>query len=89
MNFRSNIPTRNTFSLSTPHECINVKYFLEPNGRKGNAGRRPSYLGHSIVKADPIPLLSLPYPSLIRKADAFTGALKEGDFLSSDGEARV
>ena len=30
-------------------------------------GRVPRYLGHSKLRAEPIPLLSLPYPSLIQK----------------------
>ena len=34
--------------------------------------RVPLYLGHSWWKAEPIPLLSLPYPSLIRKRYPFS-----------------
>ena len=42
--------------------------------------RVPLYLGHSWWKAEPIPLLSLPYPSLIRKRYPFSAGLTERVF---------
>ena len=49
--------------------------------------RVPLYLGHSWWKAELIPLLSLPYPSLIRKRYPFTAGLTERVFQSPHGEA--
>ena len=48
----------------------------------------PLYLGHSWWKAEPIPLLSLPYPSLIRKRYPFTAGLIERVFQSSQRESQ-
>ena len=42
----------------------------------------PLYLGHSTWKAEPIPFLSLPYPSLIRKRHPFIAGLTERVFHS-------
>ena len=39
--------------------------------------RVPLYVGHSWWKVEPIPLLSLPYPSLMRKRYPFTAGLTE------------
>ena len=50
--------------------------------------RVPLYVGHSWWKAEPIPLLLLPYPSLIRKRYPFTAGLTERVFQSSHGEAQ-
>ena len=49
--------------------------------------RVPLYLGHSWWKAEPIPLLSLPYPSLIRKRYPFSAGLTERVFQSPHGAA--
>ena len=49
--------------------------------------RVPLYLGHSWWKAEPIPLLSLPYPSLIRKRYPFSAGLTERVFQSPHGVA--
>ena len=45
------------------------------------------YLGHSWWKAEPIPRLSLPYPSLIRKRYPFSAGLTERVFQSLHGAA--
>ena len=49
--------------------------------------RVPLYLGHSWWKAEPIPLLSLPYPSLIRKRYPFSAGLTKRVFQSPHGAA--
>ena len=49
----------------------------------GGVGVRvPLYLGHSWWKAEPIPLLSLSYPSLIRKRYPFSAGLTDRVFQS-------
>ena len=45
--------------------------------------RVPLYHGHSQRKAEPIPLLLLPYFSLIRKSYPFTAGLTEQVFQQS------
>ena len=49
--------------------------------------RVPLYLWHSSRKAETIPLLLLPYPSLIQKRYPFTAGLTERVFQSPHGEA--
>ena len=44
--------------------------------------RVPLYFGHSWGKAEPIPLLSLPYPSLIWKRNQFTARVDRDTFSS-------
>ena len=49
--------------------------------------RVPLYLGHSWWKAEHIPFLSLPYPSLIRKRYPLSAGLTERVFQSPHGAA--
>ena len=73
------------FSDSKVKVKVKVSHSLIAVGAVGV--RVPLYLGHSWWKAEPIPLLSLPYPSLIRKRYPFSAGLTERVFQSPHGAA--
>ena len=69
---------QNVYNEYFQHVCskmVKVSHSLIPVGAVEI--RVPLYLGHIWRKAEPSPLLSLPYPSLIRNRYPFTAGLTE------------
>ena len=80
-----NISNWPSLTENTSKVNVKVSHSLIAVGAVGI--RVPLYLGHSLWKAEPIALLSLAYPSLIRKRYPFTPGLIERVFQSPHGEA--
>ena len=53
------------------------KGFPQLSGHMDSGGRNPTLSLHSIWKAESIPLILLPYPSLVQKRSPFTTGLRE------------